>query len=372
MRPNTSDPADYPATSAWTIDIDAADDRTLAAAFADNTADHGDLADVAAEEQALRFSPTLVHARSGAPVLTWPRWTPPTADEALQATRATAATAARAASGATHAARTALGLASLVAERLRERAGEQLREAPMVGDGVALGIGLLQQAGDGLRALGQRVLGPRGSLVERARSLAERVPGAELPARTAARLSALPGPWRGAGAVGGWVGRLGLEVARASVARAVEQAQRRGRDTVDAGRQDARALVRTGLDQSLKWAHERALPPLIDGFVPYLIDSVMPRIIDGSLPQIRATVVPAIIDELSSSQQLRELVVDQGRDLVDDAADHLRGRTARADDRVEAAFHRLVRHPEATIHEEPSPDPTTTDGSGQPPWADDR
>jgi len=67
--------------------------------------------------------------------------------------------------------------------------------------------------------------------------------------------------------------------------------------------------------------------------------------LEGTLPEIRATVMPAVIDDLTHSPQVRELMLEQGRGVVDQAAEHLRSSSAAADDRLESAFRRLVRAP---------------------------
>ena len=54
---------------------------------------------------------------------------------------------------------------------------------------------------------------------------------------------------------------------------------------------------------------------------------------------------PAVIDDLTHSPQVRELMLEQGRGVVGEAAQHLRSSTAAADDKLESAFRRLVRAP---------------------------
>ena len=61
------------------------------------------------------------------------------------------------------------------------------------------------------------------------------------------------------------------------------------------------------------------------------------------MPEIRAKLLPAVIDDLADSPQLRDLMLEQGRGVVGDAAQHLRSTTASADDRVESAFRKLVK-----------------------------
>jgi hypothetical protein len=50
-----------------------------------------------------------------------------------------------------------------------------------------------------------------------------------------------------------------------------------------------------------------------------------------------------VIEDLTHSREFRELITEQSRDAVSDAAVDLRDSAAVADDRVEAGFRRLFR-----------------------------
>ena len=60
------------------------------------------------------------------------------------------------------------------------------------------------------------------------------------------------------------------------------------------------------------------------------------------MPEIRASVLPAVVDDLTNDPKVRELVTEQSRGAIEDAAHSVRTATAHADDRVENAFRRLV------------------------------
>jgi len=213
-----------------------------------------------------------------------------------------------------HPARMVLGMASLAAERLRGGIGN--------GEAFTTGVGLLQETATGLRNFGRRVIEPASRLaadtVDRAVDRAAGLPGAAIPARS-------------------------LAVSRARLTKVMARARRRGEATVAAGRADAQAFVKSSVAETLDWAQAQAVPQIVDGLVPHLVDEVVPRILEGSLPEIRAKLLPVVIDDLAESPQLRELMLEQGRGVVGDAAQHLRTTTATADDRVESAFRRLVR-----------------------------
>jgi hypothetical protein len=83
------------------------------------------------------------------------------------------------------------------------------------------------------------------------------------------------------------------------------------------------------------------VPRVVDGLVPHLVAEVVPRIIDGVLPEIRARVLPAVVQDLTDDPRIRELVVQEGRSVLGDAAEHVRTGTAAADDRVETAYRRV-------------------------------
>ena len=123
-------------------------------------------------------------------------------------------------------------------------------------------------------------------------------------------------------------------------------ARMRGQITVAAGRADARTFVQSTVDDGIGWAQADAVPRIVDGLVPQLVDEVVPRIIEGVMPEIRARVLPVVIEDLTNEPKLRELILEQSRSVIGDAADQLRTSTASADDRVESAFRRLIRSPE--------------------------
>jgi hypothetical protein len=95
------------------------------------------------------------------------------------------------------------------------------------------------------------------------------------------------------------------------------------------------------VDEILLWAQAQAVPRIVDGLVPHLIDDVVPKIIDGVLPEIRARVLPVVIEDLATEPRLRELILEQSRTAVGEATEQLRASTASADDRVESAFRRF-------------------------------
>jgi hypothetical protein len=105
----------------------------------------------------------------------------------------------------------------------------------------------------------------------------------------------------------------------------------------------ARGLVRTAAAKPLTWAETVLVQKIIDDLTPYLIESVVPRVIDGIMPYLRERFLPMVIDDLTKSREFRELITEQSRDVVADAAVDLRDSAAVADDRIEAGFRRLFR-----------------------------
>jgi hypothetical protein len=130
--------------------------------------------------------------------------------------------------------------------------------------------------------------------------------------------------------------------ARAVIVGAIDDAERRGRDTISSRRQDAEGLVDTTIDETLAWAQVKVMPKFIDDLVPHLVSDVMPRLIDGALPEIRDRVVPVIIGDLTNDARVQELILNQSRGVLGQLADQLRTNTVRADDRIEAAAQRVV------------------------------
>jgi hypothetical protein len=153
-------------------------------------------------------------------------------------------------------------------------------------------------------------------------------------------------------------------------------ARLRGQATVKAGRADAVAFLRTSIDDGLAWTQKQAVPRIVDGMMPYLVDDVMPRIIEGAMPEIRTRVLPVVIDDLSHDPRIRDLVQEQSRGMAGEAVQQMRTTTAAADDRVEAAFRR-GRHgaapaggPAAESGDPPAaerPTPPPTDEATPPP-----
>jgi hypothetical protein len=223
-----------------------------------------------------------------------------------------------------HAARVALGMTVLAAERFGPQADQTL----------ALGVGLAQQTAGELRGIANRFVGPSVRAASRTLDWATR--------QTFLRANSGP-----------------LARRRAELRRLVELARERGQATMEAGRTEASTFLRASVDDGVTWAEEQAVPQvvdglvphlvesvvpqIVDGIVPHLVDTVVPQVIDGVMPEIRAKVLPVIIDDLTNDPRLRELVLEQSRGVVGEAAQQMRSATATADDRVEQAFRRLVR-----------------------------
>ncbi|HEU0238676.1 MAG TPA: hypothetical protein VFR11_05270 [Micromonosporaceae bacterium] len=138
--------------------------------------------------------------------------------------------------------------------------------------------------------------------------------------------------------------------AREMLTIAIDDAERRGRDTIASRRQGASGLVDATIDDALAWAQVKVLPKFIDDLVPHLISDVMPKLIDGALPDIRDRVVPVIIDDLTTDSRVQELILNQSRGVLGQLADQLRTNTVRADERLEAAARRVVaRNDKGTV-----------------------
>lgn len=132
------------------------------------------------------------------------------------------------------------------------------------------------------------------------------------------------------------------EQARDKLFEVMDDAERRGRETLAARRQGAASLVNTTVGDAMSWAQVKVVPQFIDDLVPHLISDVMPRLIDGALPEIRDRVVPVIIEDLTTDSRVEELVMAQSRGVIGQLAEQLRTNSVRADDRLEAAAHRVV------------------------------
>jgi hypothetical protein len=143
------------------------------------------------------------------------------------------------------------------------------------------------------------------------------------------------------------VGLLSTAVTRTEQARdklfeVMDDAERRGKETIDVRRQGAASLMNTKFEGAMSWAQVRVVPQVVDDLVPHLISDVMPRLIDGALPEIRDRVVPVIIEDLTTDARVEELVMAQSRGVIGQLAEQLRTNSVRADDRLEAAAHRVV------------------------------
>lgn len=136
--------------------------------------------------------------------------------------------------------------------------------------------------------------------------------------------------------------REGTDRARDKLLDVMDDADRRGRDTVAARRHEATELVNTTVEDAVSWAELKIVPQLIDDLVPHLISSVVPRIIDGAMPEIRERIIPVIIGDLTTDDRVQELILAQSRGVLGQLAEQLRTNTVRADDRLEAAAQRVA------------------------------
>jgi hypothetical protein len=132
------------------------------------------------------------------------------------------------------------------------------------------------------------------------------------------------------------------EQARDKLFGVMDDAERRGRETMAARRQGAASIVNTTVEDAMSWAQVKVVPQFVDDLVPHLISDVMPRLIDGALPEIRDRVVPVIIEDLTNDARVQELVMAQSRGVIGQLAEQLRTNSVRADDRLEAAAHRVA------------------------------
>jgi hypothetical protein len=217
----------------------------------------------------------------------------------------------------TNLARVAVGLAVLASERLAATPAPPTTPPTTAQRAAAISVGLVQGAST-------KVAHTLVALADYSAHLA--ADGAHL-------VSTIPAPR---------VVRAPLERATAQLAHLVADAERAGRATLRAGRADAVAVLQNSIDDGIDWAEVRVVPRIIDDLVPHLIDEVMPRVIDGAMPAIREQVLPTIIDDLASDPRLRDMVVEQSRGVLGEAAENLREGTASADDRVESIARRLL------------------------------
>lgn len=143
------------------------------------------------------------------------------------------------------------------------------------------------------------------------------------------------------------VGLLGRAVIQTGQARdklfeVMDDAERRGQETLAARQQGAVRLANATFADAMSWAQVKVVPQFVDDLVPHLISDVMPRIIDGALPEIRDRVIPVIIEDLTTDARVQELVLAQSRGVIGQLAEQLRTNSVRADDRLEAAAQRVV------------------------------
>ncbi|GEM_PF-3453199 len=233
-----------------------------------------------------------------------------------------------------HPIRLALGIAVLAAERLRP--GAPSTEAFMTG------VGLLQQTATEARGLARRVIGPPARIAFRTVGWTSSSPSPDGPDRPISR-------------------------SRERLDRLVAAATKRGEATVAAGRADAAAFLQASVSDGIAWAQAQAVPQIVDGMVPHLVEDVVPRLIDGVMPEIRARVLPAVIDDLTHDPRLRELLLEQGRGAVGEATQRLRATTATADDRVESAFRGKGRSASTTVRPGSEPAPAKPVDTPRPP-----
>jgi hypothetical protein len=182
-------------------------------------------------------------------------------------------------------------------------------------------------------SVGLAVLG-----TERARRLVDRAVDRARPGPTARGWLDRAGRLPGAALV-----RRPLDRARTRVGAVTDAARVRGAQTMESARRQALQVIGSNTDDALSWAEEQAAPRLIDGVLPRLTVEVVPRVITSVVPQIRTEVLPVIMSDLAADPGVRDLVMEQSRGVLDDAANQVREGTAAADDRVESLARRLFR-----------------------------
>lgn len=128
-----------------------------------------------------------------------------------------------------------------------------------------------------------------------------------------------------------------------SLREALHNAGARGAIAMSRSRRDAESALRGVMNSSVEWAEKRVVPKVVDDMMPYVVNTVVPQVIDGAMPQVREKVIPVIIDDLSRDPKVRKLITDQSQSVVGEAANELRETSEAADDRVEAAFNRMMR-----------------------------
>ncbi|MCP2322502.1 hypothetical protein HDA40_001009 [Hamadaea flava] len=103
---------------------------------------------------------------------------------------------------------------------------------------------------------------------------------------------------------------------------------------------EAKLLPRL-MESAMPLIEERMMPRLMESALPLIEKQMMPGLLDAAIPLLQDKVVPLMIKDLTESEELRELITEQSRDVVADAAGDLRDSTAAADDRLEIGFRRL-------------------------------
>jgi hypothetical protein len=218
--------------------------------------------------------------------------------------------------------RLAMGTLVLVAERLGVAGARE---------GVATAAGLAERTADGVGRAVEFAVGAVTLARLNAGAAADRVRAAGRDRVTAV----------------GTTGRDRIELVRATGRDQIAAIRRQGDRTVEASRAEALAFLQASVDDGVAWAQVNVVPRVVDGLVPHLIDEVVPRIIEGSLPEIRERVVPPLVDDLANDPRLRELIREQARGVLGDAAHEIRTGTAAADDRVERAYRRVFGNGQA-------------------------
>jgi hypothetical protein len=127
------------------------------------------------------------------------------------------------------------------------------------------------------------------------------------------------------------------------VRQALHDAGARGAIAMSRSRRDAESALRGMVDDSMAWAEQRVVPKVVDDMMPYIVNTLVPRVLDGVMPQVRAKVMPVIIEDLSQDPKVREMITDQTQSVITEAAAELRETSEDADDRLEAAFRKMMR-----------------------------
>ncbi len=111
---------------------------------------------------------------------------------------------------------------------------------------------------------------------------------------------------------------------------------------------EALAFLRRSVADGMDWAQREVVPPIVDGLVPHLVAKTLPGSSTARCRRSGCGCCRWSSSDLTTDPKIRDLVAEQGRGLVGDAAHELRESAANADDRVESAFLRLLRRPPRT------------------------